>query len=145
MGSSWKKLNSDKIDHPSKRRFYGGGDIFESPSPYDIPEAFRTRYCPNQKVYHIEFRYMLEEDTRSLATNFGTTLHIGKNSGRLYKIEIPVPSGNVSEVLSALEMMKHLSPDNIKRKKSNCRNEKNKRLLEAYSEDLEDSTTVAFT
>jgi hypothetical protein len=69
-------------------------------SPYDIPEAFRVSPDPvNHSILVIEFKYTTEEPLEPGRRVEGITLRVGKNSGRLYKIEIDAKSLNPGDMV----------------------------------------------
>ena len=59
----------------------------DSISPYDIPEAVRA-FKDGQRLI-VEFKYATEETYRSVHKG-NITLKVGRNSGRLYRIEVDV-------------------------------------------------------
>lgn len=67
-------------------------------SPYDIPEAVRGEYSKELSKFVIEFKYIGEEPFDLKGHQQHVALRIGKNSGRLYGIEIDVDALKVSEV-----------------------------------------------
>lgn len=65
--------------------------IHLSVSPYDVPEAFRGFFNESGDRFIIQFKYLLpDEPTQERPADHATTLHVGKNSGRLYGIEVDV-------------------------------------------------------
>jgi hypothetical protein len=63
-------------------------------SPYDVPEAVRAFQSPtDNSVLVIEFMYATQEPLEKEASGETVTLGIGKNSGRLYRIEVRMPEG----------------------------------------------------
>ena len=77
-------------------------------SPYDVPEAVRGYYCNNKKCFVIEFKYISPEDIVERKQSSRVTLRIGKNSGRLYAIELDVQSFEAGEVLCRVEVQQAL-------------------------------------
>lgn len=61
-----------------------------SVSPYDVPEAVRGFFTDSGKSFVIEFKYLDDEPKEERPADHEVTLHIGKNSGRLYKIQVNV-------------------------------------------------------
>ncbi|MDL1948850.1 hypothetical protein FBQ97_03440 [Acidobacteria bacterium ACD] len=59
-------------------------------SPYDIPDAVRGLYHQDSGRLQIELRYIGEEPTKKVALANGAELVLGKHSGRLYGLWLPV-------------------------------------------------------
>jgi hypothetical protein len=67
-------------------------------SPYDVPEALRGYYSPDKQCFVIEFKYISSEDTVEKDECPNVQVRVGKNSGRLYAIELAVKSFDASAV-----------------------------------------------
>ena len=82
-------------------------------SPYDIPEAVRGYYNKKRKIFVIEFRYLSDEPTKNkkLDKKDNLSLKIGRNSHRLYGIEIDVDAMEVQAV--KLKMMVERAMDDF--------------------------------
>jgi hypothetical protein len=66
-------------------------------SPYDKPLAVRGRYDEDRKRFLVEFQYIADEDVdRQECGDY--SLILGRNSGRLYGIEIDVDRLQASRV-----------------------------------------------
>lgn len=115
--SKWMplELSPEKLTETKK---IGGVQVELLVSPYDVPGAMRLRSLSDPPRLAIEFKYidadepvdaMKEQDPH-------LTLFIGRNSGRLFKIEIDVDglsSEDVSErVTKAIDrLIKKAKPD----------------------------------
>jgi len=90
MEHEWIKIDKDIIDKPREVEFRGL-QIQVTVSPYDLPEAVRSYTSDDGQLFVIEFKYIGEEET---VRKGGGSIHIhtGRNSQRLYKIEIGVNS-----------------------------------------------------
>lgn len=88
-GHQWIELKSgaEKIKHRSK---LNGVDVTFYVSPYDVPEAVRGFYNEKKEQFIIEFKYLGEEGLEKRVMDQYVTLRVGKNSKRLYVIEIDV-------------------------------------------------------
>ncbi|HEY2931851.1 MAG TPA: hypothetical protein VGK99_08880 [Acidobacteriota bacterium] len=81
-------------------------------SPYDVPEAVRGFYDEDLKRFVIEFRYIGDEPTEraeSSVAHFG--FRVGKNSSRIYAIEIDVDALKAKQVALKVELQKAI--DNL--------------------------------
>jgi hypothetical protein len=67
-------------------------------SPYDVPEALRGFYSPNKQRFVIEFKYISTEDTVERSECPNVQVRVGRNSGRLYAIELDVKSLEANSV-----------------------------------------------
>jgi hypothetical protein len=93
----WVKLDTTPFT-PETQETIRGGDVTVVISPYDVPNAVRGDYDERLKRFVIEFRYIGEEPWR-LEKHDGTiALRIGKNSGRLYGIEVKAPPRNAETI-----------------------------------------------
>ncbi len=80
LGLNPKKFTSNEDD--------SGVTIRTSPSPYDIPEAARKNFDETRKFLSIEFQYISNEPVKSITEEDGISFRLGKNSGRLYAIDV---------------------------------------------------------
>lgn len=87
--SDWVKLDTAQFSHETQQKIRGV-DITVVMSPYDIPEAVRGDYDKSLDRFVIEFRYIGEEPWSREEHDGNIALRIGKNSGRLYGIEVDV-------------------------------------------------------
>ena len=76
------RLNAERSEN------IGGVTVRVMLSPYDIPTAARGSHDPHTGDFVIEFAY-LDNEPWKIHPAGGTTLRIGKRSGRLYGIIIP--------------------------------------------------------
>ena len=58
-------------------------------SPYDIPVAIGLDEDPENRRILVQFSYLDDEEWESQLMESGGVLRIGKNSGRIYGIELP--------------------------------------------------------
>ena len=86
----WIQLNSDELN-PPRHESIRGVDVVVFLSPYDVPEAVSGDYDDEIKKFVIAFRYIVEDEPFARQTGDSVvTLRVGKNSGRLYGIEVDV-------------------------------------------------------
>lgn len=88
MTSKWIQVDPTTLDRPKKERV-DGVEITVLMSPYDIPEAVRGFYDAELGRFVIELRYVAEEELRN-ENREHLSLRLGKNSGRLYGVELDV-------------------------------------------------------
>lgn len=87
--SEWIDLNS-AFEHPTESAEHDLNLVIMV-SPYDVPEAVRGYHSDGKGRFIIEFRYIGSEPQEQRSTgNEHVFLRVGKNSGRLYAIEIDV-------------------------------------------------------
>jgi hypothetical protein len=91
------KLESPKVKHQQNVR---GLDLTMYVSPYDVPEAVRGSYDNEKKRFVVEFKYIGDEttETEKNSSDRFVKLIVGKNSRRLYGIEIDVDSLRATQV-----------------------------------------------
>jgi hypothetical protein len=77
-------------------------------SPYDVPEAVRGYFDPQQKCFVIEFKYISPEPTVERSQDENVTLRVGRNSGRLYAIHLDVRKFDANTVQLRLEVAEAL-------------------------------------
>src|SRR5437870_9940540 len=87
--SEWVKLDTTQLN-PETHENIRGVDITVVMSTYDVPEAVRGNYDESLKRFVIEFRYIGDEPYTCREQADNIALRIGKNSGRLYGIEVNV-------------------------------------------------------
>jgi hypothetical protein len=85
--SDWVKLDTAQFSHETQEKIRGV-DITVVMSPYDVPEAVRGDYDESIERFVIEFRYIGDEPWSLEEHDGNIALRIGKNSGRLYGIEV---------------------------------------------------------
>lgn len=85
----WIRVDPDEFDLRRKRRF-NNVEINVLVSPYDVPERVRGAFDNSLNRFVIEFQYMGDEPWRCEAPDPHMTLRVGRNSNRLYGIEVDV-------------------------------------------------------
>jgi len=86
--SDWLKLDIDKLNRPRQVEFEGQ-KLWSRPSPYDLPQAVRSRWSDDHRHIVIEFDYLDSETERTVHTqNAWLALRVGKHSGRILKLLI---------------------------------------------------------
>ena len=84
----WKDLNQEDWNQPQSEDFRGER-LVAFVSPYDVPEAVRGYYDEGKKTFAIELKYIGGDETlRSAAKDETVTLWIGRDSKRLYRIDL---------------------------------------------------------
>jgi len=78
-------------------------------SPYDIPQAIRGQYDQQIGQFLIEFKYMEDEPIVRDQKDLALVLRIGKNSGRLFGIEVDVDKLKASHVNLAMYLQNMVS------------------------------------
>jgi len=94
--SEWIELDSDELN-PPRHADIKGVDVMVFLSPYEVPDAVRGALDQRADRFAIDFRYLGSPDkpNEPLETEAGPghrdiTLKVGRNSQRLYRIEIDV-------------------------------------------------------
>ena len=75
------------------RKYLALGDSIEAGvliSPYDIPNGVRGGYDDDLERFVVEFRYMVNEEYRSLDADSVTRIRLGKYSSRIIGVEVDV-------------------------------------------------------
>jgi len=85
----WIQVDPSTLAKPTNETL-DGIEVTLMTSPYDIPEAFRGFYDRRLERFVIEFKYLAEEPTRRETPHKHVALRAGKNSGRIYGVEIDV-------------------------------------------------------
>jgi hypothetical protein len=83
--AAWVRLSPELRKRETKS---DGVEVFVS--PYDVPEAVRGRYDEKAKRFVIEFKYLDDEKASGEHEGEPVALRVGKNSGRLFGIQIDV-------------------------------------------------------
>jgi hypothetical protein len=86
--SEWLYLGLTPKDFAQENTSASGVSNTTTPSPYDVPEAARIDVDEAQKRLFIKFQYINNEPAANLPEEAGITFSLGKNSGRLYGIEV---------------------------------------------------------
>jgi hypothetical protein len=84
----WWKFEGPDYAEPFKARIRGT-EVTVLPSPYDVPEQFRTYVNARQKRWVVEFKYIGEEPLVPWQASDILRLWLGQNSLRVYRIEAP--------------------------------------------------------
>jgi hypothetical protein len=95
--SDWLYLGLNAMDFASKKS-EAGVSVSNSPSPYDVPEAARLNFDEPRKHLFIEFQYIGSEPVKKIVEDSGISFRLGKNSGRLYGIEVELEKINNTEI-----------------------------------------------
>ena len=96
-----------ELDHKT----YGSVEITLFLSPYDLPDAVRGRFDPHIKKFVIEFRYIQHEEWQVINTDEPgnpIALRIGRNSGRLYGIEVDVNKAKANAVAHTIRTINYM-------------------------------------
>lgn len=100
--SIWLQVNTNNAEELTERPPPEGSKVKVEflVSSYDIPEAVRGSYNKEKGQFVIEFRYIgnSNEPTKPQTQDDYVTFVVGKNSSRLYGIEIDVKALKVEEV-----------------------------------------------
>jgi len=100
--SIWLQVNTNNAEELTKRLPPEGSKVKVEflVSSYDIPEAVRGSYNKEKCQFVIEFRYIgnSNEPTKLQPQDDYVTFVVGKNSSRLYGIEIDVKALKIEEV-----------------------------------------------
>jgi len=93
---------------PLEKRQLEGMKVDVLLSPYDVPEAVRGFIRKDHKVFLIEFKYISQEDTIERPQSEHVKLRVGRNSGRLYAIELDLQKFGANHVQLRLEVAEAL-------------------------------------
>jgi hypothetical protein len=85
MALWWKFEGPNPSDHITKN--IHGAQVNVLPSPYDIPESFRTYIDPGKNRWTVEFKYIDSEPLMLWQPSETLRLWLGRNSRRVYKID----------------------------------------------------------
>jgi|SRR5579862_3000990 len=89
MGQEWIVLDPARLAEYKKEKL-PGVEVTVAVSPYDVPDGVRAYYQDSLRRLVIEFRYLGLEPFKRVTKSQYVTLRIGKNSERLYGIEVNV-------------------------------------------------------
>jgi hypothetical protein len=93
----WIQIDSSKVDPPTPVNVKGVEfNVFMS--PYDVPRHVRGRFDENLGRFVIEFDYLDTEPCRRQTLEEHVSVSVGKNSGRLYRIEVDTKAMNAGRV-----------------------------------------------
>jgi hypothetical protein len=111
--SSWQKLESKVLNEIQRDQLESKKDdgvtVELAVSPYDLPIAVRGAFDKPKRRFVIEFKYIDQEDWSLQRSDEFIDLRIGKNSGRLYGIEIDADSLKADEVVLRVEARQHVN------------------------------------
>ena len=80
-------------------------------SPYDVPEALRGGYVRDKGHFEIEFKYISTEETYEKPEMENVSVRLGRNSGRLYAIQLNLRALQATSVelrIKIAEELKHV-------------------------------------
>ncbi len=95
----WVPLNRLKVNQATKQ-IIDGVELEIYVSPYDVPEGVRGNFNADKKHFVIDFRYAggETENLYSEEVEPHITLHLGRNSRRIYHIVVDTVSLGAKEV-----------------------------------------------
>lgn len=102
MEKQWINLSNEHF--PIEGTSLKGVKVDVLVSPYDVPEAVRGYLDNQQKCFVIEFKYISAEPTIERSQDANVTLRVGRNSGRLYAIQLDVTKFDTNNVQLRLEV-----------------------------------------
>ena len=105
--SDWLKLEHFEL-HPKQRvENVQGVEVRILASPHNVPEAVRGFFDKSKDRFAIEFKYLDDEEKVSAKSNLPeATFYVGKNSSRLWRIEIDVKALKAKQVTLTVETPK---------------------------------------
>lgn len=117
MMHEWIKLDPEKLNKP-KLETIQGVEVEVMLSPYDVPDAVGGNYDKERKRFVIEFKYASGDEPRSVEWHDQyVNFIVGRNSQRLYGLEIDVDAMNAHAVsLKVLEEKVDKAIDDLGRK-----------------------------
>jgi hypothetical protein len=84
----WTALDQEEWNQPQPENLQGV-DIVAFVSPYDVPEAVRSYYDKDNRIFVIEFKYIGgKEALKSATSDRHVTLWVGRDSKRLHRIDL---------------------------------------------------------
>lgn len=139
--SRWLQVNPDIEEFTERRQTEGSKVKVEFlVSSYDIPGAVRGSYNKEKDRFVIEFKYIGDEPTKAQPQDNYVTFVIGKNSGRLYGIEIDVKALRVEKVELRMKIKDEVKKtlNNLIQKPINRLRQDNYRLTQKALSEIED-------
>lgn len=130
----WIRVDPGAMNRRHHHKVDDGVEVVWSTSPYDIPEAMRSSYDREKRRLTIEFRYMSEESTRREQHGPYLSLGVGKNSGRIYTIEIDMHAVLDEWVKLSIKAISERAKQRSEFHRSNY--EVTKRLLREHAPEL---------
>ncbi|MBM4054124.1 MAG: hypothetical protein FJ264_05520 [Planctomycetes bacterium] len=141
----WFPVNPKNVEELTQRLPTEGSKVKVEfmVSSYDIPEAVRGFYSEEKDRFIIEFKYIGNEPAKPQLQDDYVTFMVGKNSGRLYGIEIDVKTLGVEEVELRMQISKikdevRKTLDNLIQKPINRLRQDNYRLTQKALSEIED-------
>lgn len=142
--SKWLQVNPDAEEFTKRLPTEGSKVKVEFlVSSYDIPEAVRGSSLRYKNRFIIEFKYIGNEPTKPQPQDDYVTFVIGKNSGRLYGIEIDVKALRVEKIELRMKINKikeevKKTLNNLIQKPINRLRQDNYRLTQKALSEIED-------
>ncbi|HEY2971008.1 MAG TPA: hypothetical protein VGJ48_00720 [Pyrinomonadaceae bacterium] len=106
--SEWVNINIDTEGLREERELEDGVRVIVSPSPYDVPGAIKAEFDRSKGQLRILFRYIGTEPVKRQSGQAGVLFGMGKNSGRLYEIDVKIDEADMRE-LTANELTARIS------------------------------------
>jgi hypothetical protein len=100
--STWLPLNQRAYEDDEVKDLQGMR-VHMVVSPYDVPEALRLLADEAKKLLRVEFKYMSHEPTDCRDLGASTFAELGRNSKRLYAIELKDDNGELLQAVSRVE------------------------------------------
>lgn len=94
MTSSQKLMRRVPLDSKALAQSFSAlethndGTFRSQPSPYDIPVEIFSEYEPESKLLSLRLNYIADEPSFSERLKSEVVIWLGKNSGRIYRIDI---------------------------------------------------------
>lgn len=98
MLSDWIQVDDSRYE--ATESLSGGRRVLieVSVSPYDVPQLVRGEFCVERNRFIVDFRYLTDEPTKSVRLDDHAIGRVGKNSGRLYSLELDVNAMSVESI-----------------------------------------------
>ena len=143
MSAEWVRVDPAEFDQEETRE-HRGVHFTVFLSPYDLPDGVRG-WKDEKGPFFIEFKYITSgERTRAQHVVEFVTLHLGKNSGRLYKIEVDVDARGAKSVELNAIVAKAIDKIKNGNKQRASKYDVAKRVLEARKDEVyKDLSTAA--
>ena len=93
----WIRLEDGKYN-PPRKEVLRGVEVNVFMSPYDVPRAIHGEFDKASKRFKIKFQYIGDEVTTQKKVDSHVCVHVGKNSSRLYGIDVDVIGLDVQAV-----------------------------------------------
>lgn len=98
----WHRLDPREFGLLGRTENRSGVEITMLISPYDFPNAVRGEFDSAGGCLRIEFRYIQTEDCETRDLDEYVRIRVGKNSGRIYGIEVDVARLKAGQVTLSL-------------------------------------------